>query len=200
MYQSDDFHKRSRSVNNRKYRNVNNIANTSFEVEKLYQPVEKQKFTYDTRRDTNSSRLYYNATQHELGNDHNRIFGRPKNTNNLYKSIGKKVDNKRSLYPGLERNKDRSHLYPDGFDRSPGKYSGGKFQRTKSVDPQMSNKKTIENKPVENNNQNDANLEDINVQGNAKLQDLKPTQNTQDKMFAENNLQQNDEPIQYGEF
>merc|ERR1711976_922269 len=134
MYQSDDFHRRSRSVNARKYRNVNNVANTSFEVEKLYQPVEKQKFTYSTRRDTNSTRLYYNATRQELANGASKIFGRPRNTNNLYKSIGKKVDDKRILYPGPPT-LDRGFLYTDGVDKSPGRYKDRPLQRAKSVEP-----------------------------------------------------------------
>lgn len=196
MYQSDNFHKRSRSVNNRKYRNVDNIAGTDFEVEKLYNPLDRQKFTYNTRKHTNASRYIYEATRSDLGTDGNKMFIRPRNSCHLYKSIGKKVDDKRMLYPAPPT-KIRNHLYFDGVDKSPDRYKTFKCQRSKSVEP-LSENMTQDKTPVnENYIQNDENLQDIDVQGNSKLQKFKKPQ---ENIFAENNRQQNDEPIQYGEF
>jgi len=198
MHQSDNFHKRSGSVNNRKYRNVDNIAGTDFEVEKLYNPVDRQKFTYNTRKDTNSTRLYYDAIRSDLGNDDNKMFARPRNSCQLYKSIGKRVDDNRKLYPAPPT-KVRNHLYFDGVDKSPDRYKTFKNARAKSVEP-FSDNVTYDKNPVhENYIQNDENLQDINVQGNSKLQKFKPIE-SHENIFAENNRQQNDEPIEYGDF
>merc|ERR1711974_34809 len=124
---------------------------------------------------------YYNSTRQELGTAASKMFGRPRNTNNLYKSIGKKVDDNRVLYPAPPT-LDRGFLYCDGVDKSPGRYKDRPLQRAKSVEP-FSENMAQENKSIQNNNQDDTNLQDIDVQGNTKLQNLKPKK-TQDKFLT----------------
>lgn len=201
-FQSQDFNRRAISIGNRKKNANPNVSGVDFEVERLYQPIDKQKFTYHSRRDTAATRLYHAQTKSDFRTSASKEFGTPRNTCGLYKNIGKKVDDKREIQPGPPT-KIRDHLYFDGIDQKPDRYRPINLKRSRTSDSKRQNlpennlQHTNEPTPI---NQDDTNLQQIDIQDNQKQYNMK-TNNQLPIRYADNNMVvQENEPVQYGEF
>lgn len=112
QFQEVEQARRARSVHRDRYKTgVDNPEDA------LYTPAHKTSYGWVPPRHTNASKLMAESKAFDISKWHNRNIIKPKNTNPLYRNVDTKITNKRNKYPEVV-DKDRSHLYIDGIDRS----------------------------------------------------------------------------------